>query len=510
MAKKIIISYFNSIAAILQDDKIENILIINNNYQVNDIYIGIVQKIFSGINAAFIKLGQHSKSGFIHLNDIKPLKRNSKFYHIADVLSINQRILVQVIKEPTFNKGPRLTANIHLHGKYVALMPFCNVILISNQIYDKNERIHLYSLAVLIKPKLIGLLIKVSAVGVSESIILQDLDLLLRQWYFIQKVVLISRQACLVYKDEDLVKKVIRDFYDINTRKIIVDSSYGLRLVYYYLKQWSCMSLVTSTKLQLYNRQDCILDKFYIKQTLKSVLMPKVSLYYGGYIIIEHYEALTIVDVNSGSFNKPDNSKETILRINLYAAIEIAYQLRIRNINGVVVIDFIDMYLQRDQLKLLEHLNKLLIIDDAKPQIVQLSKLGLLELTRRRRGQSLREIFYNTSIMSLEYPNLYMVSHLYLSLLLNISYKYFRSKLLMNKSIRLLFFNKTFYNKKSLDNKYFNYDNILYRRYFQSIDINYSLSLFNPKANYLIPVILYSQLTRHQKLIYNTLLFFRI
>nr|ARW68221.1 ribonuclease E [Chondria sp. (in: red algae)] len=510
MAKKIIISYFNSIAAILQDNKIEKIIIINNNYQVNDIYIGVVQKIFSSINAAFIKLGQHGKSGFIHLNDIKALKRNNKFYHINDVLSINQLILVQVIKEPTFYKGPRLTANIHLHGKYVVLMPLCNTVLISHQIYDKNERIHLYSLAVLIKPKLIGLLIKVSALGVPESVILKDLDLLLRQWYFIQKVVFASPQPCLVYKDEDLVKKIIRDFYDINIKKIIVDSNHTLRLAYYYLKKWSCISSTTHTKLQLYNTHDCILNKFYIKQTLKSVLRPKVMLYYGGYIIIEHYEAFTIVDVNSGSFNKPENSKETILRINLYAAIEIAYQLRIRNVNGVVLIDFIDMYFQRDQLKLLEHFNKLLIVDDAKPQIVQLSKLGLLELTRRRRAQSLKEIFCFPNIVSLEYPKLYIVSHLYLSLLLNISSKYFRSKLLINKSIRLLFFNKNFYNTKLLKNKYFTYDNFLYRRYFEYIDIVYLVSLFNPKANYLIPLTLYSKLTGHQKFTYNTLFFFRV
>lgn len=510
MAKKIIISYFSSIAAILQDNKIENIVIINNNYQVNDIYLGLVQKIFSGINAAFIKLGKHSKSGFIHLSDIKPLKRSSKFYHIVDVLSVNQKILVQVIKEPTFNKGPRLTANIHLHGKYVALMPFCNVVLISHQIYDKNERIHLYSLAVLIKPKLIGLLIKGSALGVSESVILRDIDLLLRQWYFIQKVALISYQACLVYKDEDLVKKIIRDFYDINTKKIIVDSCYSLKLVYYYLKKWSCITSNTSTKLQLYNRSDCILDKFCIKQTLRSVLKPKVSLYYGGYIIIEHYEALTIIDVNSGSFNRPENSKETLLRINLYAAIEIAYQLRIRNANGVIIIDFIDMYFQRDQLKLLEHFNKLLNIDHAKPQIVQLSKLGLLELTRRRRGQSLREIFSNTCFITTEYQNLYNAGHLYLTLLLNVPSQYFRDKLMISKSIRLLFFKRNFYKTKLLKNKYFNGNNILYRKYFQPIDIIYSLFLFNPKANHLIPLMFYFQLTTCQKLAYSTLLLVKI
>lgn len=510
MAKKIIISYFSSVAAILQDNQIEKIVIINKNYQVNDIYVGLVQKIFSSINAAFINLGKHGKSGFIHLSDIKSLRRSNKLHHITDILSINQLILVQVIKEPTLNKGPRLTANIHLHGKYITLMPLCNVILISHQVYDKNERIYLYSLAVLVKPRSIGLLVKVSALGAPESVILKDLDLLLRQWYFIQKLVIVSPRACLVYKDEDLVKKVVRDFYDITVKKIIVDSSRILGLVYYYLKKWSHISLTSNTQLQLYNKQDSILDKFYITQTIESVLLPKVMLYYGGSIIIEHYEALTIVDVNSGSFNKPESSKETTLRINLYAAIEIAYQLRLRNINGVVLVDFIDMYFQRDQLKLLEHFSKLLLIDDAKPQIVQLSKLGLLELTRRRRAQSLQEVFSFIPSFSLEYLNLNTTSCLYLGFLLGIPYQYFRRKLWINKNISLLFFSRSFCNTKVLQSKNLIYSSYLNRKYFQYIDSRHPLNLFKPKANYIIPLVLYSKLTRYQKFGYDKLFFSRV
>lgn len=510
MVKKIIISHFNSIAAILQDNRVEEIVLISNDYQVNDIYLGVVQKIFSSINAAFIKLGKHGKSGFIHINDIKTLKRIHRSSHITDILSVNQLILVQVIKEPTINKGPRLTANIHLHGRYVVLMPFCNITIVSNQIYDKSERIHLYSLAVLIKPQLMGLLIKGSARGVSEAVIIKDLDLLIKQWFFIQRIVSISHEPSLIYKDEDLVKKIIRDFYDIHTKKIIVDSYDSLRLVYYYLKKWSCLSLITETKLHLYSKEECILDKFFIKQTIEKALRPKIPLYYGGYIIIENYEALTIIDVNSGSFNKPESSKETILRINLYAAIEIAYQLRIRNINGVIVVDFIDMYSPRDQLKLLEHFNKLLSVDTAKPQIIQLSRLGLLELTRRRRGQSLKEIFYKPQSIQLYYYNLHTISYWYLNLFKTFSYKYIKDKFIVNKNIRSLFFSKTFYNRRLLKNKYFTHNYSLYHKYFECIDFYYLVSFFNPKANYLIPLIFYSKLTKYQKFTNNSCLFSRI
>nr|YP_009397773.1 ribonuclease E [Sonderella linearis]ARW66959.1 ribonuclease E [Sonderella linearis] len=496
MVKKIIISHFNNVAAILQNNKIEEIIIINRTYQVNDIYIGIVQKIFSSINAAFIKLGKYGKSGFIHISDIKPLRREKSAYHITDLLSINQFILVQVIKEPTFNKGPRLTANIHLNGKYIVLMPFCNILIISHKIFDENERVYLYSLAVLIKPKSMGLLIKSSAQGISEIAILQDLDDLVKQWNFIQKTVILTCSPTLIYKDEDLIKKIIRDFYGANIKKIIIDSEEGLKLLYYYLNRWYCLSNYVDTKLQLYNQRDCILKKFCIKRTIKNALKSRVKLLYGGYLIIENYEALTVIDVNSGSFNKSDNSKETILRTNFYAAIEIAYQLKVRNINGVIIIDFIDMYSQRDQLQLLQHFNRLLIFDDAKPQIVQLSELGLLQLTRRRRGQSLREIFNDSDVAKVKTLGLYFSNNLYLKLFFNVSSEYSEKDVLIHKNIRSLFFNKKFINNKILKYKLFSVDHLLYRKYFMSIDELNTTYLFNPKANYIIPFIFYSYLIK--------------
>lgn len=499
MVKKIIISYFNNVAAVLQNNRIEEIVIINDTYQVNDIYVGVVQKIFSSINAAFIKLGKYGKSGFIHISDTKPLRRGNNFHHITDILSINQLILVQVTKEPTFNKGPRLTSNIHLHGKYIVLMPLSNVILISRKIYDNNERLYLYSLAVLIKPELMGLLIKASAQRVTETAILQDLDLLLQQWYFIQKTAIVTSLPNLIYKDEDLIKKIIRDFYEDNVKKVIIDSKQGLKLLYYYLKKWNCVSSIDN-QLQLYSQSDCILEKFHVKQTIKEALRPKVKLISGGYIVIESYEALTIIDVNSGSFNKSDNSKETILRINFYAAIEIAYQLRIRNINGVIIIDFIDMHFRRDQLRLIEHFNRLLVLDDAKPQIIQLSELGLLELTRRRRGQSLREIFGNSSVKNNNFKNVasYFTNHLYFKLFFNVPGRYFQNQLLIHKNIRFLFFNKKFKNNRILKYKFFCLDQNLYNKYFIFIDPSYTVYFFNPRLNYLLPLAFYSKFVKYR------------
>nr|QCI08996.1 ribonuclease E [Inkyuleea mariana] len=491
MVKKIVISHFNNVAAILHNNKIQEIIVMNSNYQVNDIYIGIVQKIFSSINAAFVKLGKYGKSGFIHMSDIRSLKRSRYINHVNDILTINQLILVQVIKEPTLNKGPRLTANIHLYGKYLILMPFCNSISISHKIYDDNERNYLYALALLLKPGTMGLFVKLSAQGISENIILEDLDNLKKQWNFIQKTVISISSPSLIYKDEDLIKKIVRDFYEESINKIVIDSENGLRQLYYHLNKWNCISPITNTKLQLYNKPECILEQFQIKQTIQEALKPKVKLASGGYIIIENNEAFTVIDVNSGSFNKSDNSKETILRTNFFAAIEIAYQLKIRNINGVIIIDFIDMQSQRDQLQLLEHFSKLLKLDNAKPQIVQLSALGLVELTRRRRGQSLQEIFGNVNQSGLHFKNYLDIRSTFTT-----SNKNLLKNFLIHKNIKSLFFTKKFNNNINLQSKQFIPNQKFLYKYLIYIDSNSTINLFNPKANYIVPLLFYLKLIK--------------
>nr|WCH56235.1 ribonuclease E [Hypnea sp.] len=483
MVKKIIISRFNNIAAILQNNKIQEIIPINNTYQVNDIYIGIVQKIFSSINAAFIKLSNNGKSGFIHISDIKHLKKNRYMNHITDILSINQIILVQIIKEPTLNKGPRLTTNINISGKYLVLMPFCNMICISHKIYDHNERIHLHSLATLLKPSMMGILIRASAQGKPTKALIDDLNQLKKQWNYIEKAALCSSFPSLIYKEKDLITKIIKDNYDSNINKIIIDSENGLKQIKHHMEKWKCTQ---NTKIQLYKRTECILEHFNIKNNILKALHTKVNLSSGGHLIIESNEALTVIDVNSGSFNKSDNSKETILRTNFYAAIEIAHQLKIRNINGVIIIDFIDMLSPQDQLQLLEHFTKLLQLDYAKPQIVQLSELGLVELTRRRRRQSLQELF---SSKSNKYLNAYQ----------NLRYNHDHNninkttiKYLINKNIQSLFFSKKFTkritrNYKAEKQEY----RVLYQDFIYSNKRN-TIHFLNPKKNHIVPFLIYS------------------
>nr|YP_010728588.1 ribonuclease E [Phymatolithon calcareum]WEA76847.1 ribonuclease E [Phymatolithon calcareum] len=475
--KKIVISRFNNIAAVLQNNRTQEIIAINQGYQVNDIYLGSVHKIFTSINAAFIDLGHDRKSGFIHLNDLKPLKKSHNLSQIADVLSIHQLVLVQIIKEPTLNKGPRLTTNINLFGRYIILMPFCNTINISRKIYDQNERSYLQALAILLKPATMGLLIRSSASGVNEEILLEDFRLLKKQWYFIQKLAISKSFPSLLYKDEDLIKKIIRDFYQDNIHTIVVDSEDGLKQIRYYLNQWRCISSMNNVRLQLSKHSEGILDKFNVNTAILNALKPKVNLSIGGYLFIETYEALTVIDVNSGSFNKANNSKETVLRTNCYAATEIAYQLKVRNINGVIIIDFIDMESHRDQLQLLEHFNRVLSIDNAKPQIIQLSKLGLVELTRRRRGQSLFELFNRTSP-----KNALMISDPVLPTRGN----YLKKNSLIYKNINSLFFNTVFFNTISIPKRQVSLAD--------RIKIGKKLDFLPLRYTFIVPLVLYSEI----------------
>lgn len=397
MTNTIVISCLHNMAAILYCGQIQKLVVANSHNQVSDIYLGCVDKIFSGINAAFIDLGKNEYSGFIHISDTGPLKKKYYVNNITNILTIRQKILVQIIKEPTLNKGPRLTANITLSGRYIVLMPFSQAICISRKIHDEDERHYLKSLAILIKPSTMGLLFRPSAVGIDEEIILSELKNLKEQWSFIQKSAINSCSPALLYKDEDIVKKVIRDFYNNNINNIVIDSNLGLKQLNYYIHTWQCNNSIMSPDIKLYSNNQCILDAFGINQAISRALIPKVDLILGGYMFIETLEAFTIIDVNSGSFNNSTSARETVLKTNCSAATEIAYQLQIRNIAGVIIIDFIDMESQRDQLQLLEHFNKELSFDDAKPQIVQLSELGLVELTRRRQGKSLYELITSDS-----------------------------------------------------------------------------------------------------------------
>jgi ribonuclease E len=396
MPKQIIIAEQHHIAAVFWEDQIQELVVATGNQQVSDIYLGVVENVIQGIDAAFVNIGDAERNGFIHVTDLGPLRLKKTAAAITELLIPQQKVMVQVMKEPTGNKGPRLTGNISLPGRYLVLMPSGHGVNLSRRIKDENERSRLRALAILIKPAGMGILVRTEADGKAEEAIMEDLENLQKQWESIQEEAQSNRAPALLNRDDDFIQRVLRDMYSAEVNRIVVDSPHSVKRVKQQLMNWGAGRPPEGVLIDYHRERQPILEYFRVNAAIREALKPRVELPSGGYIIIEPTEALTVIDVNSGSFTRSATSRETVLWTNNEAATEIARQLRLRNIGGVIIVDFIDMDSRRDQLKLLEHFNKALRADKARPQIAQLSELGLVELTRKRQGQNLYELFGKT------------------------------------------------------------------------------------------------------------------
>jgi ribonuclease E len=393
MPKQIVIAEQHRIAAVFSEDQIQELIVATGSHQVSDIYLGIVENVLPGIDAAFVNIGDSERNGFIHVSDLGPLRLKRSAGSITELLAPQQKVLVQVMKEPTGNKGPRLTGNISLPGRYLVLMPYGRGVNLSRRIRNENERNRLRALAILIKPAGMGIVIRTEAEGMPEEAIMEDLENLQRQWEAILQEATATRAPALLNRDDDFIQRVLRDVYSADVNRIVVDSHTGLKRVKQQLSSWGGNKIPPGVLIDQHRDRISILEYFRVNAAIREALKPRVDLPSGGYIIIERTEALTVIDVNSGSFTRSATARETVLWTNCEAATEIARQLRLRNIAGVIIVDFIDMDSRRDQLQVLEHFNKALRADKAKPQISQLSELGLVELTRKRQGKNVYELF---------------------------------------------------------------------------------------------------------------------
>lgn len=359
------------VATLIEDYKIVERYIIKNQDNIEgNIYSGIIKNIVPGIKAAFIDIGKE-KNAFIHFEDLNKINEEIK---------LNKKILVQVQKNPIKQKGAKLTANIKLTGRQIVLMPKTNFITISRKIEDEDQKQRLKEIVEKHIPNGFGAIIRTSCISATEEEICDDIQRLLNRWNKIQKKMLEneSNLPCLIEENNYIIKSLILGTADGNMNRIVTNNEMFNKEIENFLEAYN---LDNNVKVEL---EKDVFEKYTMQKELQGLENNKVWLRCGGYIVIDKTEALTAIDVNSGKCVGKDNLEDTILRVNTEAAKEIAKQLRLRDIGGIIIIDFIDMQEDISKTKLLDCFVEETKKDRAKVQVEGFSKLNLLELTRKQ------------------------------------------------------------------------------------------------------------------------------
>ena len=376
---------------------------------VGNIYKGRVIRVLPGMQAAFVDIGME-KAAFLYVADVfeaiedyenfmevNEKKENggegegqaqgvSPLHPIEDILQEGQEILVQVSKEPIGTKGARITSHISLPGRHLVYMPTVDHVGVSRRIDNEPERERLKEVVERIKPNAGGFIIRTVSEGKSEEDLLTDMQYLTKLWEEIVKKNEKAHAPCLIHSDLDVTQKVVRDILSEDVDRIVVDAKPEYDKVVQFI---STFMPKIKYSIELYEENEPIFDHFGLEVEISRALGRKVWLKSGGYIIIEQTEALTAVDVNTGRYVGKHNLEDTILKTNLEAVKEIAYQLRLRNIGGIIIIDFIDMEKEVNRDKVFTALEEALKADKSKTNILKMSELGLVEMTRKRVRESI-------------------------------------------------------------------------------------------------------------------------
>ena len=350
---------------------------------VGNIYKGKVVKILPGMQAAFVDVGL-GKAGFLYVADVSSIKPSD---HIEDVLKEGQDVLVQVVKEPIGSKGVRLTANITLPGKYIVLLPTLKHVGVSKKITDEVERERLReSLEKLKEEKDYGYIARTASEGANLEELREDRDFLIKIWEKIKKKYSSSKSPKLLYRELGLIFRIIRDFYSVNVDEIIVNNKSDFNELKSFISNYLPKF---KSKLKFYDGIEPLFEKYNIEHDISKIFRRKIWLKSGGYITIDKTEALTAIDVNTGRYVGEKELEETVFQTNIEAAKEIAYQIRLRNIGGLIVIDFIDMTNKEYREKVYEILEHEFKKDRSKVKIQKISELGIVEMTRKRTQEDL-------------------------------------------------------------------------------------------------------------------------
>jgi ribonuclease E len=358
---------------------------------VGNVYLGRVQNVLPGMEAAFVDVGR-GRNAVLYAGEVNwsPEDLEGAPPRIEHVLKSGQSVLVQVTKDPIGGKGARLTAQISLPGRYLVLAPNSNVTGISRRLPDAERR-RLKAVYKKLKPDPHGLIVRTAAEGASEEALASDLNRLLEEWSAIEKRAKKAKAPAVLYEEPELTVRVVRDlFTDEEYRELVTDSPRIFRLIADYLRDVGPDLLA---KVRLHEGKLPAFEEFHIVEQIHKGLDRKVWLPSGGYIVIERTEALTVIDVNTGKSVGKTNLEETVVNTNVEAAREVARQLRLRDIGGMIVIDFIDMLLEQNKRKVIDAMKEALAQDKSRSQVFDISPLGLLEVTRKRVSGGLLDAF---------------------------------------------------------------------------------------------------------------------
>jgi ribonuclease G len=372
-----------------------------------NIYKGKVARVLPGMQAAFIEIGM-DKAGFLHASDFSalddvqllspagddvefeeapaPKPSPSRHLPLEKQLSRGEEVLVQVAKDPLGTKGARVTSHISLPGRYMVFMPGNKHIGISRRIESDEERKRLKEIAQSLGTEEGGFILRTACEGLSKREIQHDLGFLQKLWKSIQKKAESAPSPSLIHQDLDLIARAIRDFFTADTEQVLIDSAKDHRRIVDFVRHF--MPRLKS-KINLYADKEPLFEQLGIEEKITKALDPRAWLRSGGYIIIERTEALTAIDVNTGRFVGKRSQEETILKTNLEAVQEVVRQLRLRNAGGLIIIDFIDMEREANRKRVYESLKEALKKDKARTNILKISELGLVEMTRQRTRESL-------------------------------------------------------------------------------------------------------------------------
>jgi ribonuclease G len=397
MAKEIIanIDAAETRVAVMDDGVLVNLFIERSEPVAGNIYKARVNNVLPGMEAAFVDIGLE-RNAFLHVADIRATPLAGEEIEdwvgrgaIAERLRPGQEILVQVTKEPMGTKGARVTTYVALPAHYLVLMPTVNYVGVSRRISSESERKRLRQIADRVRPDGMGVIVRTAAEGVDEKILADDVAFLRQMWHRVLERARANKAPALVYQDLKLIRRIVRDLFTEDVDRFVVDSAE---------EHGRIADLLTSfaphlrDRLVLHRDTEPVFDRHGIEREIDRALRRRVWLKSGGYLVIDRTEALTVIDVNTGKYVGKTDLASTILRTNLEAVGEIVRQITLRDIGGIILVDFIDMEIDEHRKRVLDALDAAVARDRAKLHVIDLTSLGLVEITRKRVHQDLEEI----------------------------------------------------------------------------------------------------------------------